>query len=251
MQPRIVIVTGGSSGIGFATARKFLEQGDTVVILSTNEAKGRAAESKLKAYGEVCWMSCNAARNEDCVRVAQEVEARYGRIDVLVNNAGIVSKRVPFLQVELEDVRHTLDVNVMGTIQMIRAVSDVMVRQGKGVVVNIGSICGTLANTESVGYHASKGAVAMVTKSLARELTPYGIRVVSAAPGWVRTDLIDDAVAQVGGTLHMKGRIIEPEEIAGAVWLLSLDEASAINGSTVMVDDGYASFKGLDGGVKN
>ena len=122
-----------------------------------------------------------------------------------------------------------------------------MATQKSGVIVNVGSICGFMANTEAIGYHASKGGVKMVTQAMARELSPYGVRVVSVAPGWVRTGMIDKPIEMIGSALHMKGRIIEPEEIANAIYLMSLEEASAINGSTVMVDDGYSSFKGVDG----
>ena len=122
-----------------------------------------------------------------------------------------------------------------------------MVQQRAGVIINVGSICGFMANTESIGYHASKGGVKMLTQAMARELSPFGVRVVSVAPGWVRTGMIDKTIEEIGSRLHMKGRIIEPEEVAGAIYLMSLPEASAINGSTVMCDDGYSSFKGIDG----
>ncbi len=232
MEARVVIITGGSAGIGYATAKKFLSKGNKVVILSTNEEKGRRAEKQLANIGEVCWMKCIN---------------KYGKVDILVNNAGIVSKRTSFLDVDLDDLKRTYDVDVMGTVHMIHNVTKHMVKAESGVIINIGSICGKMANTESLGYHIAKGAIEMLTKSLARELSKYKIRVVCAAPGWVHTEMIDDTVANVGGALHMKGRIIEPDEIAGAVYLLSLEEASAINGSTVMVDDGYTSFKGVEG----
>ncbi len=249
MENRVVIITGGASGIGLAAAKKFLEKGNKVVISSTNETKGNKAVQALSAYGEVQWIKCNVADSEECKKAADTVMQKYGRIDVLVNSAGIVSKRNSFLEVDLEDVQKTIMVNTMGTINMISACTKYMVPQKKGVVVNVGSICGTMANTESVGYHASKGAVAMVTKSLARELSGYGIRVVGAAPGWVHTEMMEDEIVDMGAKLHMKGRVIEPEEIAGAIYILSLDEASAINGSMVMADDGYSSFKGIDGGL--
>ncbi len=89
----------------------------------------------------------------------------------------------------------------------------------------------------------------MATQAMARELSPYGVRVLSVAPGWVKTAMIDKPIEEIGSKLHMKGRIIEPKEIADAIYILSLPEASAINGSTVMVDDGYSSFKGVDGYV--
>jgi NAD(P)-dependent dehydrogenase (short-subunit alcohol dehydrogenase family) len=135
----------------------------------------------------------------------------------------------------------------MGTIYLSHFTAREMITAKAGVIVNVGSICGFMANTESIGYHASKGGVKMITQAMARELSPYGIRVVSVAPGWVRTGMIDKEIEEIGSRLHMKGRIIEPEEIAGAVYLMTLPEASAINGTTVMVDDGYSSFKGVDG----
>lgn len=247
MEARVVIITGGSAGIGYATAKKFLSKGNKVVILSTNEEKGRRAEKQLANIGEVCWMKCDIASYAECENVVNRVINKYGKVDILVNNAGIVSKRTSFLDVDLDDLKRTYDVDVMGTVHMIHNVTKHMVKAESGVIINIGSICGKMANTESLGYHISKGAIEMLTKSLARELSKYKIRVVCAAPGWVHTEMIDDTVANVGGALHMKGRIIEPDEIAGAVYLLSLEEASAINGSTVMVDDGYTSFKGVEG----
>ncbi len=246
---RVIIVTGGSSGIGYATAKQFLQKGDKVVILSTGETKGRKAVQELSEWGEIHWKKCDVSSYKSCINVVDEIVEQYGRIDVLVNNAGVVSKRESFLNCDMADVERTLMINTMGTIHMIHAITKYMISQEKGVIINIGSICGVMANSESVGYHASKGAVQMITKSLARELSGFGIRVVCAAPGWVHTELIDATVANDGGEFHMKGRIIEPAEIAGVVYLLSLDEAAAINGSTVMADDGYASFKGISGGL--
>lgn len=250
MEKKVVIITGGSAGIGYAAAKLFLEKDCRVVILSTNEEKGLRAQERLSEFGEVTWKHCCVQDYEECRKVVDETMDTYGRIDVLVNNAGVVSRRESFFKADMEDIQRTMDINVMGTIHMIHAVSKYMADQQKGTIVNIGSICGTMANSESVGYHASKGAVEMVTKSLARELSGYGIRVVCVSPGWVRTEMIDDTVAKIGASLHIKGRIVEPEEIAGVVYLMTLDEASAVNGTTVMADDGYSAFKGIDGGQR-
>jgi NAD(P)-dependent dehydrogenase (short-subunit alcohol dehydrogenase family) len=114
------------------------------------------------------------------------------------------------------------------------------------VIVNVGSIDGFLANPENIAYHASKGGVKMLTQAQARELSPFGIRVVSVAPGWVQTGMMSGTAADFGATLHMKGRVLRPEEVANVIYLVSLDEASAINGTTVFADDGYTSFKGLE-----
>jgi NAD(P)-dependent dehydrogenase (short-subunit alcohol dehydrogenase family) len=242
---QIVIITGGTKGIGFATAKKFLQAQDKVIVLGrhANEETLRA----LQGLGEATFIQSDVSVKADCQRVVTEVMQRYGRIDVLVNVAGVVGKRAAFTEVDLDDVENTININLMGTIYLSHFAAREMVAAKSGVIVNVGSICGVMANTESIGYHASKGGVKMITQAMARELSPYGVRVVSVAPGWVRTGMIDKEIEQIGSRLHMKGRIIEPEEIAGAIYLMTLPEASAINGTTVMVDDGYSSFKGVDG----
>jgi len=245
---RIVIVTGGTRGIGYETAKKYLNEGDKVIIASIDDEKTiEKVIKELSQIGEVTFYKCNVACKEDCEDLVKETILKYGRIDVLAHVAGIVGKRDAFTEIDLEDTLNVIKVNLMGTINIGHYVSQEMVEQKSGVIVNVGSICGFMANSEAIGYHASKGGVKMVTQAMARELSPYGIRVVSVAPGWVKTGMIDKPIEEMGSKLHMKGRIIEPKEIADAIYLMSLKEASAINGSTIMVDDGYASFKGIDG----
>ncbi len=242
---RIVIVTGGSKGIGFATAKKFLSCGDKVIILGRHE--NESALEELKKKGEVTFIRADVSIADDCRRVVSAAMDTYGRIDVLANVAGIVGTRGAFVDLDLADIQNTININLMGTINLSQLAAREMLKQRSGVIINVGSIDGFLANTESIGYHASKGGVKLLTQAMARELSPYGIRVLSVAPGWVKTGMIDKPIEEIGSRLHMKGRIILPEEIADAIWLISLPEASAINGTTVMADDGYSSFKGVDG----
>lgn len=245
---KVVMVTGGTRGIGFETAKKYLTQGDKVAIASIDAPEViEQAMAELSALGDVLFIECNIADAEQCRSAVSQTVDKFGTIDVLANVAGVVGKRVPLIESELSDVMNTIQINLMGTIQLCHYVGQVMAANKSGVIVNVGSICGTIANTENIGYHASKGGVRMVTQALARELSPYGVRVVSVAPGWVKTAMIDKPIEEVGSKLHMKGRIIEPLEIANAIYLMSLPEASAINGSTIMADDGYSSFKGVDG----
>ena len=226
---KIVIVTGGTRGIGFETAKKFLNEGNKVIIASIDDDKTiKEAVEELSEIGEVTFYKCNVSCREDCEDVVKETINKYGRIDVLANVAGIVGKRESFIDIDLDDTLNVIKVNLMGTINIGHYVSSEMVRQKSGVIINLGSICGFLASTEGIGYHASKGGVKMVTQAMARELSPYGIRVVSVAPGWVKTGMIDKQIEEIGSKLHMKGRIIQPSEIANAIYLMSIDEASAI-----------------------
>lgn len=249
MDKKIAVVTGGSEGIGQAIAKRFAEAGYAVVIASRREKVGRETEAELQKRTDAMWMQCDVSSDEDCRAVALAAKEKYGRIDVLVNDAGVVGKREDFFELDVKDIRKTMDINVMGTIQMMKHCAAVMKEQKKGVIVNIGSICGILVNTESIAYHASKGAIRMVTQRAAYELAQYGIRVLSVAPGWVATQMAlsvmkaDPVAKKHGKSLHMSNRILTPEQIAGTVYLLSQDEASAVNGSTIMADDGYASFK--------
>lgn len=242
---QIVIVTGGTKGIGFATAKKFLSCGDHVVILGRHENK--AAFAELEKEGDVIFLKADVSSADDCRKVVETVMQKYGRIDVLANVAGVVGTRGAFVDLGLADIQNTININLMGTINLSQLAAREMMKRRSGVIINVGSIDGFMANTESIGYHASKGGVKMLTQAMARELSPYGIRVLSVAPGWVKTGMIDKPIEEIGSRLHMKGRIILPEEIANAIWLMSLPEAIAINGTTVMADDGYSSFKGVDG----
>ena len=242
---RVVIITGGTNGIGLACARKFLTVGDKVVYLGRHQKSDVDAE--LARMGEAVFMRADVAIQADCETAVAETIERYGRVDVLVNVAGIVGERQDFCEIDLDNVRSVIETNLMGTIYMGRFVAPHMTEQRSGVIVNVGSICGHMANTENVAYHASKGGVAMLTKAEARELAPYGIRAVEVAPGWVHTGMLDPAILEVGGKLHMSGKIVEPEEIANLVYLAASPEASCWNGTCVMADNGYSAFKGLNG----
>ena len=250
LRGRIAVITGGTRGIGYATVKKFLENGAKVVLFGSREETVAGALASLKAENpewEVSGAWPNLVDADEVAAEISKIKEKYGRIDVLVNAAGVVGTRGNFVDLDLSDIQNTININLMGTINLSQLTSWEMIRQRSGVIINVGSIDGFMANTESIGYHASKGGVKMLTQAMARELSPYGIRVLSVAPGWVKTGMIDKPIEEIGSRLHMKGRIILPEEIANVIWLMSLPEASAINGTTIMADDGYSSFKGVDG----
>lgn len=244
---KVVVITGGTSGIGFATAKKFLSRDYRVVVVSNDpKEKVDAAMEELSKLGEVLFCPCNITSREECENAITTAAEKFGQVDVLANVAGITGKRQPFLDGDLDDTMKVININLMGSLNMALYAAREMVKRHTGVIINVGSICGLMANSEAIGYHASKGAIKMVTQALAKELTPQGLRVLSVAPGWVDTGLMDQKAKEYGGKLHMKGRVVSPEEIADVIYLMSLDEAAAINGTTVSADDGYTAFKGVN-----
>lgn len=246
MDKKVIVVTGGTRGIGLATAEKFIKEGYAVAALSIDsEEQIKLATEKLSAMGDFHYIRCNIANKADCKSAVDEVIEKYKRIDVLANVAGVVGERKDLVDADLDDVENTIQINLMGSIYMAKFVAEQMKKQQFGTIINIGSICGIIANQESIGYHASKGAIKMFTQALARELTPYGVRVVSVAPGWVRTGMLLAEVEKLGASMHMRNRVTEPEEVANVIYLLTLKEACLINGSTVLAEDGYTSFKGV------
>lgn len=245
MAKRVALITGGTSGIGLATSQKFIQEGYTVVAASVDAAEKVTAAQQQIDSERFSVMTCNVAEREAVKMTVSQVMAQYGRIDVLANVAGILAKEVDLTDADLDNIEQTIQINLMGSIYMAQAVAQVMKKQGNGTIVNVGSIDGVMANHESIAYHASKGGIHMFTKALARELSPFGIRVVCVAPGWVDTGMVPDKARAYGSKLLMKGRLITTAELAGAIWLMTLPEAAAINGSVVMADDGYAEFKGL------
>lgn len=244
---KVVLITGGTNGIGYAVATKYLDCGYKVSLASLDsEQVVQSAMDTLQEKGEAIFTRCNVTLEEDCQRVIDATLARFGKIDILVNVAGVTGRRAHLIDTELSDIANTININLMGTIIMSQLAAREMVKQQSGIIVNVGSICGFLANSENVGYHASKGGVKMFTQALARELSPRGIRVLSVAPGWVKTAMVNEETVELGSSFHMRGnQIISPKEVADVIYLLTLDEASAINGSTIMADDGYSSFKGV------
>ena len=254
MDKKVIVVTGGTRGIGRAVSRKFLKEGYRVLALSTgSNADTEKVLEELRALGEVEYLACDISKKEDCKKAIDYAVEKFGRIDVLANVAGIVGVQGDLVDIDIEVIEKVIQVNLLGSIYMAKYAAQQMVKQKSGTIINTGSICGIIANHENVGYHSSKGGIRMFTQALAREVSPYGVRVVSVGPGWIRTEMLTKQVEKNGEQMldggkkmHMKGNIIEPDEIAGAMYILTLPEASAINGTTVMADDGYSAYKGFD-----
>lgn len=245
---RVAVITGAASGIGRETALKFASNGDQVVVADFNEAGGNETVDRIKTGGgEAIFVKTDVSKFEDVEALVNKAVDTYGRIDIMFNNAGI-GRITPVLDQNLADYHNVINVNQHGVVHGIIAAGKKMRELGiKGVIINTASVFGFLASPGTFAYHASKGAVIMMTKSAALELASYGIRVVAVAPGAVDTPIIqgykDNGMVDMMKAKVMGNKLTQPEQIADAVFLLTLPEASAINGSVVMADEGYASFK--------
>ncbi len=242
---RTAIVTGGYRGLGMAFARGLAEAGADVVIGARDEAASRAAAQRLAAETgrTVVGVALDVVDRASCEHARDAALEATGRLDILVNNAGICYHR-PALEVSDEEWREVFDINVDGLWRMSRVVGAHFAAVGGGVIVNIGSISAQIVNRpqQQPAYNASKAAVHQLTKSLAAEWAPLGIRVNAVAPGYVKTEMapvdeprfrqrwIEDAPMR---------RYAMPEEIAPTVVFLASDASSFMTGSVVVIDGGY------------
>ncbi|MHA2852562.1 SDR family NAD(P)-dependent oxidoreductase [Paenibacillus lautus] len=247
-EQRVAVITGGASGIGRQVSLKFARKGDRVVVADFNETAGQETVDMIKAEGgEASLVQVDVSKQESVEALVDKAVELYGRIDVMHNNAGIGGAG-PVLEQNMDLYHRTINVNQHGVAYGIIAAGRKMKELGiKGVIINTASVFGFLASPGTFAYHATKGAVIMMSKSAALELAPYGIRVVAVAPGAVDTPIIqgykDSGMLDSMRAKVMGGELTQPEVVADTVYLVSLDEAAAITGSVVMADQGYASFK--------
>lgn len=241
LKEKVAIVTGGSRGIGFATVKKFLEEGATVVLTASRKETAEKAVTQVKescpdTKVEGVWPDLSSL--ESVKESFAKIHEKYGRIDILVNNAGM-SDSAPFTNYTEDLFEKVMDLNVKGVFHASRAVVDYMVEQGSGVILSTSSMVSISGQAAGVAYPTSKFAVNGFTISLARELGPKGIRVNAVAPGITETDMmkavpkevIDPLIAQIP-----LRRLGQPEDIANAFTFLASDEASYITGVILSVD---------------
>jgi meso-butanediol dehydrogenase/(S,S)-butanediol dehydrogenase/diacetyl reductase len=251
LKDRTAIITGGTSGIGKATALLFAEEGADLIVTGRRSEKGKTVETECRRRGVRCvFVEADHTKLEDCQRVVDVALKEFNRIDILFNNAGIVTKGTA--DTTPEDVwRDTLEINVTAVWHMCRLVIPQMMKQGKGVIVNNGSDWSVVAGRNAFPYIMSKGAVGMMTKAMALDYAREGIRVNAVCPGdtfvdrWIEKGYfegsdpvtIEEAIKESSQYIPM-GRFGKPEEIANAVLFLASDDSTFVTGHLLLVDGG-------------
>ena len=238
---RVVIVTGGNRGIGLAIARLLAEDGASVVVSGRDAARLDAAVKELESLGApALGVPADATKREDADRLVEVTRERFGRIDVLVNNAGITRDQL-LVRMKDDDWDQVLDTNLRGVFLMTRAVGKVMMRQKSGRIINIASAAGAMGNPGQVNYSAAKAGVIGLTKASGRELAHWNILVNAVAPGLIETDMAAAIPAEAREAMLQQvplKRIGQGREVAEVVRFLAGDGASYVTGQTIHVNGG-------------
>jgi 3-oxoacyl-[acyl-carrier protein] reductase len=241
LKGKVAIITGGSRGIGYATAQAFLREGATVILTASSEASaGKAVASLREKYpdSKIGGISPDLSNLEDVRRAFRGAVEAYGCIDILVNNAGI-SESTPFMDYTEEAFDKVMDLNVKGVFNATRAAAECMVPRGSGVILSTSSMVSRYGQASGIAYPTSKFAVNGLTVSLARELGPKGIRVNAVAPGITETDMMKAVPKEVIEPMIAQiplRRLGQPEDIANAFVFLASEEASYVTGVVLSVD---------------
>ena len=243
LENKVAVVTGGSRGIGYATVEKFIKEGAKVCLTASSEASAEKAVAKLKeAYpnADIMGIAPTLSSLESVQAEFAKVVEKYGRIDILINNAGITKDGL-IMRMKEEDFDRVIDVNLKGTFNCIRHVSRYMLKQRSGRIINMSSVVGIAGNAGQVNYSASKAGVIGITKSAAKELASRGITVNAVAPGYIDTDmtkvLSDEQKKSVLDMIPLS-RMGSVDDISNAVAFLASDEAAYITGQVISVDGG-------------
>jgi len=252
---KVILVTGGAVGIGRSTALLMADQGASLAIVDLNEEMGEQTASLARDRGsDAIFVKADTSNVADITSAVSRIIERFGRIDALVNNAGVVLI-ADIEGTEEEDFRRVVDVNYKGVFFFAKAVIPIMKRQGRGVIVNVASVSAHIGQPRHAAYAGTKGAVLSMTRAMAAELAPYGIRVNSVSPGAVDTPMLrsdmdkqsksrgiplDDVRREFASESAMK-RISSPSEIAPVIAFLCSEQSSYMTGADVLVDGGWVA----------
>jgi len=246
LEGKVALVTGGSDGIGKSIAKTFAKEGAKVVVASRNEAKGKKALAELNGLGEVTYFKVDVSKSDQVRQMVDYTIRRYGRIDVLVNNAAICPPGDILTTTEAiwDEV---IDVNLKGIFLCCKNVIPHMQANGGGTIVNIGSINSLMAMENEAAYDASKGGVLMLTKAMALDFAKSNIRVNCICPGAIETPMLNASLETAKNPQAARESLVQkhplrrtgtPDEIAQAALFLATDDSSFITGATIPVDGG-------------
>jgi 2-deoxy-D-gluconate 3-dehydrogenase len=244
---KVAIVTGGNGGIGLGMARGLAQAGAIVVVAARNAEKSSKAVAELEGLGaKADFIPIDLASPASCRAAVDETTRRYGRLDIVVNNAGM-SIRKPPETYTVEEWRQVIETNLTGAFVLCQAAHPVMQRQGGGKIINIGSMMSIFGGAYAAPYSSSKGAIVQMTKSLACAWARDNIQVNAVLPGWIDTELTQDARAQVPG---LNERVLArtpakrwglPDDLSGVAVFLASTASDFVTGAAIPVDGGYAS----------
>ncbi|MGU3781558.1 SDR family NAD(P)-dependent oxidoreductase [Burkholderia metallica] len=240
---KVAIVTGGASGIGEATVRAFAREGASVVIADLTDRGARLAGEIVENGGKATYIRTDVTDSEAVQKLIAETVRIYGRVDIMFANAGIAADDC-IEHLDESAWKKTIDINLTGVYLCDKYAIQQMRKQGGGVVVNCGSIHSHVGKSGVTAYAAAKGGVKLLTQTLAIDYGQHNIRVNAVCPGYIDTPLLKDAPAaqkQALIALHPMGRLGKADEVASAVLFLASDDASFVNGSSLMVDGGYTA----------
>lgn len=241
LKDKVVIVTGGAGGIGRETAALFGREGAKIVVADYAEEQGQDAVRQLEEEGTECiFVKVNVADHESAEEMVEKAIEKFGRVDVLINNAGI-TRDAMLKKLSKEHWQQVLDVNLSGVFHCTQAVLPHMTEQGSGSIINTSSIVGVHGNIGQTNYAATKSGVIGMTKTWSKELGPKGIRVNAVAPGFVDTAMVASVPEKILNALADRvplKRLGSPRDIANAYLFLASDEAAYINGTVLEVDGG-------------
>lgn len=241
LENKIAVITGGGSGIGRATALRFADEGAHVIIWDVADKKGEEAITALKDKGSnAAYYHVDPTDKEQIAKATEDVISRYGRIDILINNAGI-TKDSTLLKMTDEQWERVIDVNLNGVYHCTRAIAPIMAQNNYGRIINASSVVGLFGNFGQTNYAATKAGLIGMTQTLSKELGRKGITVNAVAPGFIATEMIqlmpEDVLAGMEAKVPVK-RLGQPEEVAALYAFLASDEAAYINGAVIRIDGG-------------
>lgn len=246
---KVALITGGNSGIGLATAKLFADEGAKVMIAARDSDRAVAALRSIGAdHDQGRYVVCDVQLEDDCRGAVDATFEAFGRLDVLVNNAGIIYRGRDVVHTTLEEWDKMFAVNVRGAFLMSKFALPEMIRAGSGCIVNVASYFGLVGGKGVAAYCASKGALVQLTRAMALDHADEGVRVNCVCPGSVQTPMIDQAWAEYGdgapelwAAKHPIGRIAQPDEVAQAILYLASSASSFVTGAALPIDGGITA----------